>query len=69
MGDAYTFIALERTNKLVVAWHLGRRDRKNTEDFIAKVRVATAAGRFEICTDGFEPYVNAIADGLGDRAD
>jgi len=69
IGDAYTFIALERTKKLVVAWHLGRRDRINTENFIAKVRQATAPGRFEICTDGFEPYVNAIADGLGDRAD
>jgi hypothetical protein len=31
-GDAYTFIALERTSKLVVAWHLGKRDRIKTED-------------------------------------
>ena len=68
IGDAYTFIALERTSKLVVAWHLGRRDRVNTEDFIAKVRRATAPGRFEVCTDGFQPYVNAIADGLSERA-
>lgn len=42
IGDAYTFIALERTSKLVVAWHLGKRDRINTKDFIAKVRRATA---------------------------
>jgi IS1 family transposase len=69
IADAYTFIALERSSKLVVAWHLGRRDRVNTEDFIAKVRCATARGRFEVCTDGFQPYVNAIADGLSDRAD
>jgi len=69
IGDAYTFIALERSTKLVLAWHLGRRDRVNTEDFIAKVRRATAPGRFEVCTDGFQPYVNAIADGLSDRAD
>ena len=26
IGDAYTFIALERNSKLIVAWHLGRRD-------------------------------------------
>jgi IS1 family transposase len=51
--------------KLVVAWHLGRRDRI----IISKVRWATAPGRFEVCTDGFSPYVNAIADGLHDRAD
>jgi transposase-like protein/IS1 family transposase len=69
IGDAYTFIALERTSKLVVAWHLGKRDRINTEDFISKVRWATADNRFEVCTDGFEPYVNAIDTGLHDRAD
>lgn len=44
-GDAYTFIGLERTSKLVVAWHLGKRDRVNTEDFISKIRWATAPGR------------------------
>src|ERR1700687_4387413 len=69
IGDAYTFIALEHTSKLVVAWHLGKRDRINTEDFISKVRWATADNRFEVCTDGFEPYVNAIDTGLYDRAD
>ena len=69
IGDAYTFVALERTSKLVLAWHLGRRDRVNTEDFISKVRLATAPGRFEVCTDGFEPYIGAIDAGLHDRAD
>jgi len=67
-GDAYTFIALERTSKLVVAWHLGKRDRINTEDFISKVRIATAPGYFEISTDAFAPYENAIDAGLSDRA-
>lgn len=23
-GDAYTFVAIERTSKLIVAWHLGK---------------------------------------------
>ena len=30
---------------------------------------ATAPGRLEICTDGFEPYVNAIDAGLHHRVD
>jgi IS1 family transposase len=69
MGDAYTFIALDRTSKLVVAWHLGKRDRLNTEDFISKVRWATEDDRtFDICTDGFGPYSDAIDAGLSDRA-
>ncbi|MFL6353400.1 MAG: transposase, partial [Bryobacteraceae bacterium] len=67
-GDAYTFIALERTSKLVVAWHLGTRDRINTEDFVSKIRWATAPGRFDVSTDAFLPYENAIDAGLYDRA-
>ncbi len=68
IGDAYTFIGLERNSKLVVAWHLGKRDRINTEDFISKLRRATGDGEFELCTDGFPPYVSAIDTGLSDRA-
>ncbi len=68
VGDAYTFIALERTSKLVVAWHLGKRDRVNTEDFITKIRTATAPGRFDVSTDAFQPYESAIDAGLYDRA-
>jgi len=69
IGDAYTFIALERNSKLVVAWHLGRRDRSHTEAFITKVRRATADNRFELCTDAFQPYSPAIDLILSDRAD
>jgi IS1 family transposase len=69
IGDAYTFIALERHTKLILAWHLGKRARVSTEDFIAKLRTATADSRFQISTDAFTPYVNAIDSGLSDRAD
>ena len=68
IGDAYTFIGLERNTKLVVAWHLGKRDRVNTEQFLEKVRKATAANRFEVCTDAFIPYAQAIRVILWDRA-
>lgn len=68
VGDAYTFIGLERTSKLVVAWHLGKRDRVNTEDFISKIRTATAPGRFDVSTDAFPCYEIAIDAGLYDRA-
>jgi IS1 family transposase len=67
-GDAYTFIGLERTSKLVVAWHLGKRNRIATEDFVSKIRWATAPGWFDVSTDGFEPYETAIDAGLYDRA-
>lgn len=68
IGDAYTFIAIERGTKLVVAWHLGKRDQENTTQFIRKIRGATTDDSFEICTDGFSPYVQAINEALYDRA-
>ena len=68
IGDAYTFIALERSTKLVMAWHLGKRDRINTEDFISKIRWATAPTWFDVSTDAFQPYESAIDAGLYDRA-
>jgi hypothetical protein len=51
IGDQYIFIGLERTSKLVVAWHLGKRNRENTVAFISKVRSATANKTFDISTD------------------
>lgn len=68
-GDQYTFIALEERTKMVMAWHLGKRDRRTTEAFIAKVRRATAAEpMFDVSTDAFVPYEAAIDGGLFERA-
>lgn len=69
IGDAYTFVAIERHTKLVLAFELGRRDRISTEDFVSKLRLATGGARYQLTTDGFQPYVNAIDTGLMDRVD
>lgn len=69
MGDAYCFVALERNTKMVLAWHLGKRDRPSTEAFANKLRYATSEQRFQLTTDGFKPYVNAVDMALGDRVD
>jgi IS1 family transposase len=69
MGDAYCFVAIERNTKLVLAFHLGKRDQVATEAFISKLRYATSDGRFQITTDGFKPYVSAVDMILGDRVD
>jgi IS1 family transposase len=69
IGDAYTFVAIERDSKLVVNFALGRRDTATTQIFIEGLRDAIAPGDFQITTDGFGPYVPAIDDTLGDRVD
>ena len=68
-GDAWCFVAMERTTKLVLAFHLGKRNRIGTEAFIAKLRYATSNERFQLTTDGFPGYTPAIAIALADRVD
>src|SRR4051794_15430976 len=46
-GDAYCFVGIERTTKLVLAWHLGKRSPESTLWFSAKLRQATG-GRFQL---------------------
>jgi transposase-like protein/IS1 family transposase len=67
-GDAYCFVALERNSKLIVSWHLGRRTARDTVAFTEKIDEATK-GRFQITTDGFRPYVDAVQYSLGTRVD
>jgi transposase-like protein/IS1 family transposase len=69
IGDAYTFVAIERKTKLVLNFALGRRDKATTDIFIEGLRAATSPQRFQITTDGFQPYINAIDDTLLDRVD
>jgi transposase-like protein/IS1 family transposase len=66
-GDAYCFIGMERTSKLVLAWHLGRRNGWDAHDFMAKLSDATT-GNFQLSTDGFAGYADAVEFNLGARA-
>jgi IS1 family transposase len=59
VGDAYCFTAIERTTKLLLTYHLGKRDPFHTTIFAEKLRDATS-GRFQLTTDGYRPYLNAI---------
>jgi len=68
VGDAYTFVGIERNTKLILAWHLGQRDMTNTEAFTEKLHEATS-GRFQLTTDGWKPYENAVSYSLGTRVD
>jgi transposase-like protein/IS1 family transposase len=61
VGDAYTFVAIERDSKLVLNFALGRRDQQTTNAFIEGLRDAVAPDQaFQLSTDGFTPYVGAV---------
>ncbi|MGD1106617.1 MAG: hypothetical protein ABR865_06190 [Terracidiphilus sp.] len=69
IGDQYVFVGQDRASRMVIAWHLGRRDQRNTNQFIEKIRMVTAADqRFDVSTDAFHPYDEAINVRLWDRA-
>ena len=56
------------TRKLVLAWHLGRRNGWDAHDFIVKLARATT-GRFQLSTDGFSGYPAAVEYAFGARVD
>jgi len=64
LGDAWTFVAIERHSKLVLAWHLGRRTERDTVAFTEKLAAATE-GSFQVTTDGFAAYRDAVVLSLG----
>jgi IS1 family transposase len=68
IGDAYTFVAIERSSKVVLAHHLGRRNSESAHRFMAKLDGATA-GRFQLTTDGFDAYPDAVETRLGAKVD
>ena len=54
-GDNYCFTAIDRTTKLLVTWHMGRRNEQHTDQFIRKLDAATH-GHFHVSSDGWKSY-------------
>jgi IS1 family transposase len=67
-GDCYCFTAIERSTKMIVAWHMGKRNEKHTNTFIEKLANATTA-RFHLSTDGWTAYPMAVWEHMRDRVD
>ncbi len=67
VGDAWCFIGMERHTKLILAWHLGLRHREDTFVFTEKLAYATK-GKFQVNTDGFKAYKDAVVYSLGARS-
>jgi transposase-like protein/IS1 family transposase len=67
-GDAWCFLGIERTTKMILAWHLGKRTGEDTYAFAAKLSRATA-GRFQMTTDGFASYKSVIPATFAGRVD
>src|SRR5215203_1990972 len=69
IGDAYTFLAVERTSKLLLAHHVGRRTSEDANIFAGKLSTAVNGDRFQLSTDGFEAYPAALENSFGGQID
>jgi IS1 family transposase/transposase-like protein len=65
LGDSYTFLAIDRSSKLILTHQIGKRDSSNTRLFVARLREAIA-GNCHITSDGFSPYTQAVPVALWD---
>ena len=67
-GDQYTFIALDATSKAIISHVTGKRNEGTTRIFVNDVW-ERVINRPQITTDGFGPYISAVAECFGDGAD
>ena len=58
-GDSYVFTAVDRTTKLLLTFHVGKRCPEDTARFARKL-AGVVVGRPLVSTDGYTPYKVAI---------
>ena len=67
-GDCWTFTAIERETKLVLAHTIGQRDMATCTRFLKQLDRATS-GRSQLSTDGLRSYTLNVPFVLGNRVD
>jgi len=67
-GDCYTWTAIDADTKLAISWLVGRRDVEYAEAFMSDL-ASRLAGRVQLTTDGYGPYINAIEKMFGGAID
>ncbi len=60
VGDQYTFIALDASNKAIISYQTGKRNADNTDDFALDLR-SRVTGTPQISSDAWPAYFMAIA--------
>ena len=68
LGEAYTFVALDRSSRFVPSWRVGKRDDATADAFVADLR-ARLVVMPAMTSDGFAPYVPAIGKHMGPGVD
>ncbi|WP_438006183.1 hypothetical protein WME89_47500 [Sorangium sp. So ce321] len=64
VGEQWTWAAICRTSKLIIAWHVGKRDQESADALVEDVR-ARLVVMPQITTDGLALYAQPIAANFG----
>jgi IS1 family transposase len=67
-GDVWTWVALDADTKLVASYRIGPRDHRTAVAFLAELQ-GRLAHRVQLTTDGFRPYLRAVAETFGNDVD
>jgi IS1 family transposase len=67
-GDQYVWFALDSVTKMILSYHVGRRESANAQEFIRDLSTRID-GRFQLSTDGLKWYPPAVEEHLAGRAD
>ena len=58
-GDVYSFLAIDSSAKIIISFHVGKRDGASTDALIADLRSRLRVVP-HITTDGWQPYISAV---------
>lgn len=68
-GDSWTFLAIERDTKLILAHKVGQRDHETCWSFLLKLKAAVSSDRFQLTTDGLRAYTLNVPYAFGMQVD
>ncbi len=68
IGSIWTFTAIDPDSKLVISWHIGRRDERNAYRFMRDL-ASRLANRVQLTTDGLRSYLYAVSNAFGEDVD
>lgn len=67
-GDVWTWVALDAESKLVVCWHLGKREAEDAFALIGNL-ARRVSHRIQLTTDGHRAYLVAVEEAFGNNVD
>src|SRR5438445_2457922 len=68
VGDQYVFVAIDATTKLIPAFVVGKRTSENALELMRDLQWR-ATNRFQLTSDGFRPYIQAVEKTFGGDID